>query len=121
MIDKTTAQHISTESVKALQEVAEKFDLTVTAGRGAYDDTMFEIKMIFKTADADLTEFGRYAPSFGLQPEHFGATFLSRGLEYKITGIAPKNWKRPILCERADGSKFKFPAETVAAALQVQS
>lgn len=68
--------------------------------------------------------FRSLAPIYGLKPEDLGRTFaVSHGwrggsTQYKITGISGWKSKYPIIAERSDGRKFRFPLDTVKIATQ---
>jgi hypothetical protein len=80
-ITKKIAQEISAEAVKALQEVAKKFNLEVTANGGIIDPNTFTAKFKFSTPlkvnpDANLTE------------------------EYLRFGLAPRG--TPVICSKGE-------------------
>ncbi len=116
-IDRTTAKLLGAEIQEALEAVAAKHGLIVSVRGGKYDDTMYAPKVEFKTANADEEDFNRYANWYGLEGQ-FGETFTQNGRSFKITGIAPRSPKRPIICDELDsGKRFKFAAEAVAIAV----
>jgi len=118
MLDKTTARTISADALAALQAVADKHGLTVTAKGGTYGGGVFAAKFEFKTGDADAEDYALYAPSLGLPPDGYGAIFTSGGEEYVVDSIAPRSWKRPIICKKVGtDQRFKFTADAVRAAL----
>ena len=60
-------------------------------------------------------EFKRYADSFGLKPEQFGATFKFGRDTYKLSGLKPRSPKRPILgTSITDGKTYVFPESAIA-------
>jgi hypothetical protein len=62
----------------------------------------------------EVEDFGRYCIRYGLKPDDLNKTFVSRGEEFQITGLKPRNHKYPILATRLkDGKQYKFPAEDV--------
>lgn len=122
-IDKRTAEQIGREVAEALQAVAERHGLTVAVRGGTYDTTgLYRPKVEFKTADADREEFARYASMFGLEADDFGKTFTSNGREFRVSGVAPRSPKRPILAvEVATGKTYKFADAAVKMALRSAS
>lgn len=114
MIDKQLAKQIGQEVEQALQEVAARHGLTVEIKGGTYDAGLYKPRVEFKTADADATEFRRYAAAFDLDPDDFGAEFVCKGKTYRISGVAPRSSVRPILAtEVSTGRVFTFPEGTV--------
>lgn len=118
MIDRQQAKRISADLEAALRPVASKYGLELEVRGGTYDGTSYRPKIAFKTSDADASEFAMYADVYGLEASDFGATFPSQGRTFKITGVAPRSPKRPILCEElATGRTFKFTDSYVRSAL----
>lgn len=108
-IDKTLAQALGKEVEEALNAVAERHGLQVQVRGGTYDSTLFKPKVEFTTLDAAEREFARYASLFGLKPDDFNAEFTSQGRLFKVSGVAPRSTKRPILAiEVTTGRTFKF-------------
>jgi hypothetical protein len=60
-------------------------------------------------------EFNRYASSFGLKPEQFGATFKHGRDTYKLAGVKPRSSRYPILGTNvANGTTYKLPESAIA-------
>jgi hypothetical protein len=117
-IDRQTAQTLGREIEEALREIAERHSLTVELRGGTYDASTFRPRVEFKTSTADQDEFTRYANHYDLDPGDFGREFVSQGRTFRISGIAPRSPKRPILCDEvATGRMFKFTVDAVKDAL----
>lgn len=117
-INRETAKQISAEAQEALQAVAERHGLEVTVGGGSFDAGSFRPKIEFKTAEADESEWARYAPLFDLPADAYGQEFTSSGRRFRITGIKPRSPKWPVVgVDVTTGQTFKFTVEGVQRAL----
>src|SRR5271157_6018674 len=63
-------------------------------------------------------EFAKYAASFGLKPEQYGATIKSGRDTYKLVGLKPRSPKRPILAQNVADGKVYILTESAIAPLQ---
>lgn len=100
----------------ALAELCHEFGVTMTTKGGRFDATLYNPRWTFTVLNAESgipADFSRYAVMFGLAPADYGRTFVSAGTSYKIVGLNMKAPRYPILAERGDGKRFKFPADIV--------
>jgi hypothetical protein len=105
-MDKALCRTLATEAQQALAAIAQAHGLTVKVGGGS---SFRPNKVVFEQADAAKLEFERYAPSFGLRPEHFGAEFTVGVRRFKIVGVNPRSTKYGISALCLDDSKrYKF-------------
>lgn len=117
-ITRQDAAILGREVEEALKIVAERHGLTCEIRGGTFDAGFFKPRVEFKTAGNDRSEFDRYATLFGLEASDFGRTFTSGGREFKVSGVAPRSTRRPILAiETRTGRTFKFEQSAVARAL----
>jgi hypothetical protein len=70
-------------------------------------------------ADAKAEEAKRvlaiYGRHYGLEADDYGATFISQGRRFKLTGVKPSRPSYPISAEcLSTGKGFKFPRSVVA-------
>jgi hypothetical protein len=87
------------------------------------DDLM---QMVIRTIAKQISEgaekvadFKRYCTSYGLKPEHLGATFQSGRDTFKITGLVPSRPKYPISAVNVrTGRQFKFSQRMIPFATQ---
>lgn len=115
---------VSAAVLEALKELEDKFGVNFNVSGGQVGGSSGLIKLGVKLRTAagadshDKTMWDAYCSLYGLAKEHFGQTFVSQGIAYKITGIAPSRPKFPVSAERVhDGRGFKFPASTPKMAL----
>lgn len=117
-ITRQDAATLGREVEEALKIVAERHGLTCEIRGGTFDAGFFKPRVEFKTAGNDRSEFDRYATLFGLEASDFGQTFINSGREFKVSGVAPRSTRRPILAiETRTGRTFKFEQSAVARAL----
>jgi len=109
-------------------EIEKRFNIKINVcGGGSFDPTeagggTFKIEavpIVDGTAKPKgQLDFERYADQYGLEPSDFGRTFLSRGREFRISGLVTRRYKMPINAERvSDGKGYMFGADTVCRAL----
>lgn len=119
--DKAVAKKLSAELVAAAQAVAEKYGLKVAGSGGSILPGELTLKVKFTSATGPSQgelNFKQYGDLYGFRPEDFGATFVSMGREFKITGLLPNRPKRPVeVIEVRTGKAFVFDAETAKRAL----
>lgn len=120
-LDTKTANLLQKEMAAALQSVAQRHGVKITPHGGTIGASHLDVMTKFKVqvedaaakAEARKKEFDAYCELFGLKPEHFGATFMSRGVTYTIVGLELKRRKYPIRAIGDDGKELLF-AESVA-------
>lgn len=120
-IGKAEAKQIGEATTAALQEVAERFGLTVQFKGGRYDPTVgtYKPKIEFHAAGSARKSFEEKAWQVGLKPDDFEKTFASRGEFFQIVGINTRAHRFPIIASKVGqpDRRFKFPEETVRTAL----
>lgn len=123
--DRPTCNALKADILAALQSVAAKHGLTVKSGGGKYDDVNYTAHVVFGVADTDAkseheqTEFRKWCGLFDLTPEHYLATFTSKGETFALHGFAPSRPKFPMRCTRlSDGTEMVFK-ETIRPLLKI--
>ena len=121
-------RRVTEEINKALADVGRKLGINIQrSGNATYDDSTFRLKVECslvgepgEVRSKKAEDFKRYARSYGLEPEHLGATFKAYdGSEYEITGLKVRASKRPIIAKSVNGGKsYVFPANEVKALLE---
>jgi hypothetical protein len=126
MFNRETVQKILEECEEALKAVAERHGLNLLRKHCSYNEG--EMPVAFKLvvregegsqASRDEADFKNYATLVGLEPSAFGATFRSGGRMFKVAGLNPRAHRFPIIAEDERGKRFRFPAETVKALVEV--
>ena len=125
--NKPECRRVTEEVNKALAEVGRKLGINIQrSGNATYDNSTFRFKvecsLIGENGEVrsrEAEDFKRFASIYGLEPEHFGATFKTwDGSEYTITGLNMKARKRPIIAKNIQGKSYVFPASEVKAHLE---
>ena len=127
-MDRATARKLSKEMEAALQPVAKKYGLAIVGVGGTVGTTEFLAKFECCEVSSDgvaqtkeRSDFTDQATFFGLQASDLDRTFVSQGNEFRIVGLKPGRSKYPIIGERlADGKRYKFPGEKVAALIALE-
>lgn len=109
------------ESLKqALNQVLAEHKLDVKIGAFSYNHNTASIKLDFVSAgesgvaDANYTLYKSHCCRQGLKVSSYNKTFMSNGQEYRISGIAPKAKKYPILAEQlSTGQMYKFSISAI--------
>lgn len=121
-LDTKTGTLIQKEMADALQGIAAKYGVSIkthggTIGLGGLDlvaKFRVEVTNPEAKADAQKREFEQYCMLFNLTPEQFGATFVNRGITYKISGLAMNKRKFPIRgTSTVDGKELLFTTDVV--------
>ena len=117
---------ISERVLKLLEPLKDEFGIHVGLGSGSFTPQDAKIRLEIKTIGDDgevhdpaKDNFEFLCYRFGLEPNDLGRKFRQRNRVYTITGLNPRRWKMPVNCDRDDGKKFKFSAESVKSYLKV--
>jgi hypothetical protein len=124
--DRKNLQALRTDIDAALKAVGDKHGISLKLGRGTFSAETATFKLELGTVSdtgvvvtKEAQDFKTYALMFGLKPEHLGQSFKDfDGHSYKVVGLKVRSPKFPVLVERADGARFKFPEKRVANFLQ---
>jgi len=97
-------------------------DAQVGSARYTASSVTFKMDVLEKNAKGETTSvsaeaFKSSAHFFGLKPTDLGRTFVVRGRIFKVTGLAPRSRKYPVLAE-SDGKTYKFPVSLYLSANQ---
>jgi hypothetical protein len=118
---------------KIMQEALDKMvcngDLSgasVSVGNAHFSDGQVSFKVEIAATNSNgevMTEtvaaFKRMATLYGLQPTDLGRSFRQSGIWFKVSGLAPRSHKYPILCEKlSDRRVYKFNERAVLTLLQ---
>lgn len=71
-------------------------------------------------AGEELEQFKRWAPSYGLTAAHYKKRFISRGVEYELTGFAPSRAKYSFRGRSVRGGKEMLFGDFVLAQVMGQ-
>lgn len=125
---RTEHRMLSAAITDALKAVGDEFGVDLTAGGGQIGSGLGRVNVEVKVRETASGVSGakavwdRQCAYFGLKPEHFGMTFLSNGVMFKITGLATSRPKYPVDAVRVhDKRAFKFPVSTVLAKLPIKT
>ena len=116
-MDRASVKVLAIAVEQAMKQVAEDFGVTYAYKGGTFDPGtgVFYPKGEFSLPDSGRRAFERDAHQFGLTSEHFGATFVSNGQEFRVTGINTRAPKYPIKATcLLSGKPYKFPASVVS-------
>lgn len=120
-IDREALRLLRPQLQAAVKEIEAKTGLKLEFTRGTYGDTFGTFKLEISTVAKDGTVFSReaddfkqYATLYGLEADDLGKEFIAGGgRKFKISGLAMKSRKRPVLAKDVNGKTFKFDARTV--------
>lgn len=110
----------------ALAAITKKHGVSMSIGKISFSaqqcSTTLSMVAACNTGEAQNPEkvnWDKYAELFGLSKDDFGKTFQDGGKTYKVDGVAPRSTRFPIIVEREDGQRFKFPESRVKLALSI--
>jgi len=78
----------------------------------AYYTTKMKVQSLEKVEEV-LTVHDSDCRIVGFTQNVVGMSFISSGCSYKIVDIKTRNRKYPVIAERSDGRKYKFPVDHV--------
>jgi len=104
----------------ALKAIADKYDVTILAQGGSYNEQMVQFKLTCTTKGEngevetkEAKDFKAYAMMYGLQKEDLGREFSNGFDKYKITGLKPRSRKCVIAQRVGSSHSYKFDPNTV--------
>ena len=123
--DRATCRRLGHETAEALQTLAKQYGITVRYAGGTFSDGNCKLKVEYVAQDADghaqtpeREAWGRCCIAYELRPDDLGREFRDyNGNRFVIVGCTPGSPRYPILAQRTDGKRFKFPAQQVRHAL----
>lgn len=125
---RTEHRLLSAAITQALKQVGDDFGVDLTAGGGQIGTGIGRVNVEVKVretasgCDGAKALWDQMCGHYGLKPEHYGMTFYSNRVMFRITGIATSRPKYPIDAIRvADKRPFKFPASTIASKLLMKA
>lgn len=117
MLDHTKLKLIGKDIDAALQAVGEKHGVEIKYDGGRFTSSNATLKLSVGvinsvTGEAETKErqdFKTYAKSFGLSPDMLDKVFTMQGKAYRVCGLKPRSYKRPVLAELVGtGKVYKF-------------
>jgi hypothetical protein len=125
--DKKNLNTLRADFDQAIAEVAKKHGIVIRLGNIRYDSVKATSKVEFAVTTAPdgtttansqealrAADFSRYAASFGLKPDQYGAIIKHGRESYKLVGFSPRSTRFPILATRlSDGKTFKLPESAI--------
>lgn len=114
-MDKAQAKALGAATQAALEEVAEKFGLTVKVSGGSFDPAAgtFKPKVEYVAADSERLTFERLAPAFGVDPALYGTTFVEAGRVFTVAELNTRAQRFPLVARDESGRAFKFTDATL--------
>jgi len=117
-MDRTQAKQMGADIEKALQTIADEYNMTMEYRGGSFSDTDYKPWVTFTGKNADgksrtEKEWELYRDMFGLKKEWLGEKVVLSGKKMTITGLDTKKSKYPVMVETADGHKYKVTPEQI--------
>ena len=117
MFDKRTATRLHNELNEVLRAFAEKNGLSLEASSARFGTFEFNKKVKFSvktkaaaaaTSSIEKDKFQIYSSKYGYDWKLFGQVVKIAGVEYKVVGVNPRSYRKPVKLERvSDGRGFK--------------
>ena len=127
--DKTTLKVLRVEVNAVLEKLGKKLGIALQINNISYtrDGLQCHTKLqaIIQSTDEtkssmtaeqliDFNNLKSYGSMFGVSEKDFGRTFTSLGETFKLTGIAPKRHKYPVIAENVlTGKEFVFASDVI--------
>ena len=119
-INRTTLQQVRPVINEVFGKLSKKTNLTCSVGNISFDADSFTVSVTVAIADKKnkgksakeikaAAEFVRACAIFGLKESDLGKKKMINGVEYELTGLAPRSPKYPILARNSqNGQTYKF-------------
>ena len=113
---KNEIREFRTQFKEAVKQLEKDFNVDINIGNIRYDAVEFSGKMTVKKTTKDAvayaedkikSNFERLAPSYGVNPNWYGKTYISQGKTMKVVGINTRARKYPIMLKGSDGKSYK--------------
>ena len=106
---------------KAIEEVGEKYGITLKAGNISYDENTFTMKVVAERSDIDVQKAQfednlKYMRYYGFTIEDYKAKFVLGNKRYTLIGFKPGN-KYDVIAARDDGKQYALISTGVIKAL----
>lgn len=116
--DKSNLNNFRVIFERKMKELEEETGVSVKLKNITFQDFTFTSKVEAVVSDQKTnvkqSEFSAHAYKFGLNPEIHGKTFFHNGHTYRITDIAPRARKYPVIAINEDnGKSYKFSADMI--------
>lgn len=118
--NRATCRAIAEVAERAVQQALEPYGLKVRVGGGTFDFGSYTMKVEAAVVQSDgfvltkeVGDFKALATVYGFEEADLGRTFTDAGHTWKVVGLKPTSDKFPVLVEREDGRRFKFPTARV--------
>ena len=120
-LDKTTADKVHERMVRALEEFAVEYGITIVRNGGTLQHDQLSCVLKFKIALAGVdvsaerakADWPKYCALFDLRPEWLGMKVIHSGAPLTIVGLQPNRQKFPVLVAPKSGNRFLITAEEV--------
>jgi hypothetical protein len=111
---------------KALEPVAEEFDVNIDTGNISYNEFDFKLKLevskktLADGRSAEQAKFEADCMYSAFKPEHYNATFTHKGDTWTLVSFNWKARKYPMNCRRkSDGKTYRFQESFVKRMLKL--
>lgn len=101
---------------KALEEVAKKHNVNITAGKINYSDISFDLKLEVKKVEVngksfEQAEFEKVCTLYGFTNEDYAKKAIYQGKEFSLVGFNLRKRKSPVMVKSSDGKGYGMPEE----------
>jgi len=118
--DRPTSVALNAEIRTAVEAIAKKHGLKLTAGGCRWLSVEFTTKLKLTVIDAKTgvdqaakQRWERGCGRFDLKAEWFGGTFVSNGKRFTIADLKTRARRYPVIAVTDDGKRYKFNAQSV--------
>lgn len=120
-ITREMVEQIREQIETAINGVAEEYGLSVQIGTIRFTQTNLRAQIELAATGMDgvvenkeAHEFRCCCVLYRLKPDDLGKWFRSSsGRDMKVVGLTRRSKKYPVICQSADGSRYKFAADMV--------
>lgn len=113
-MDRATAKMVGDKAEAALAKALKTLGLEVVRGNSRFDDGSVTMKFECTLPKARKASKKQDSLVIGFSKNILGEQFVNRGTMFTVIDIKTNRPKYPIVGQNQRGTKYKFPAESVA-------
>jgi len=122
-INRAMLNRLRTDLNIALNEIGRKHGVSLSIGSISFTTDRFTCRLTGENGQSGdpnkaRAQFAKYAPLYGFSADDYGKKFTVGSDTYFVVSLNPARPKYPVVCERDNGTRYKFPVDAVKMAIK---